>query len=302
MKVSVTCVDDLKLMLFEHSVLPRDPARVKDRPEKMPYAVVVFDSVGLLSIGGLGLEQGTPMETNRLRSQYSTLVSDNIRLVSDLASTETFSDEEVSDYHEDESSEIFSRYSDLDSSDYTPSLSFDSGSEFSEKSSSDSPVLHTQSLYLVFKEQFCRSTIPNDFESSRHEQSRESQSELLRFEDEEVEESNQRLRERERSHAYLRDCAKAYCSRMDHTDFIPRLRFFIVQWIVERAYGILLFADCKQECFAMELQPETLFLGVSLLDRFLREGSFKSERTLVLVGIASLTLATRIEENQPYNR
>ncbi|WZZ32452.1 hypothetical protein YC2023_015853 [Brassica napus] len=52
-------------------------------------------------------------------------------------------------------------------------------------------------LRLQFMAQFCRSTIPNDFESSSHEQSHESESELLRFEDEEVEESYQRLRERE---------------------------------------------------------------------------------------------------------
>ncbi|XP_048597685.1 cyclin-SDS-like [Brassica napus] len=204
---------------------------------------------------------------------------ETIGFVSDLACEETFSDEE------DESSEIFSQYS----SDYTSSVFSDSGSEFSERSSSDdSPVSHTRSLYLAFKEQFCRSTIPNDLESSREELSRETQSDLLRFEDEEVEESYQRLRERERSHAYLRDCAKAYCSMMDHADFIPQLRLIMVQWIVE-------------QCSAMELQPETLFLGVSLLDRFLSKGTFKSERTLVLVGIASLTLATRIEENQPYN-
>ncbi|CAN6907538.1 unnamed protein product, partial [Brassica oleracea] len=203
---------------------------------------------------------------------------ETVGFVSDLACAETFSDEE------DESSEIFSQYS----SDYTSSVFSDSGSEFSERSSSDSPVSHTRSLYLAFKEQFCRSTIPNDLESSREDLSRETQSDLLRFEDEEIEESYQRLRERERSHAHLRDCAKAYCSRMDHADFIPQLRLIMVQWIVE-------------QCSAMELQPETLFLGVSLLDRFLSKGTFKSERTLVLVGIASLTLATRIEENQPYN-
>ncbi|KAH0864751.1 hypothetical protein HID58_081962 [Brassica napus] len=88
-------------------------------------------------------------------------------------------------------------------------------------------------LRLQFMAQFCRSTIPNDFESSRHEQSHESESELLRFEDEEIEESYQRLREREISHAYLRDCAKAYCSTMDHTDLIPRLRLIMVQWILQ---------------------------------------------------------------------
>ncbi|KAG5392258.1 hypothetical protein IGI04_022221 [Brassica rapa subsp. trilocularis] len=243
--------------------------------------------------------------------------------VSDLACTETFSGEEVSEYGEDESSEprseTLSQYSsDFGFSDYTPSMFFDSGSEFSEKSNSDSPVSHTRSLYLQFMGQFCRSTVPNDLESSRHEEHRDIQSERLRFEDEEVEESYQRLRERERSHAYLRDCAKAYCSTMDHTDLISRLRLIMVQWIVQlisESYTVngcisklwysfvadCLFADYTQQCSEMELQPETLFLGVSLLDRFLSKGSFNNERTLVLVGIASLTLATRIEENQPYN-
>ncbi|XP_010476545.2 PREDICTED: cyclin-SDS-like [Camelina sativa] len=210
--------------------------------------------------------------------------------VSDLACSEKFSDEEVSDSLEvDESSEqrseIYSQYSDFDCSDYTPSIYFDSGSEFSEKSSSDSPISHSRSLYLEFKEQFCRSTIPNELRSSCQE---EVLSQVLRFDDEEVEESYQRLRERERSHAYMRDCAKAYCSRMDHTDVITRLRCIMVQWIVK-------------QCSEMELHQETLFLGVGLLDRFLSKGLFKSERTLILVGIASLTLATRIEENQPYN-
>lgn len=94
--------------------------------------------------------------------------------VSDLACTEKFSDEEVSDSLEDDlseqRSEIFSQYSDFEFSDYTPSIFFDSGSEFSEKSSSDSPISHSRSLFLEFKEQFCRSTIPNDLESSCQEE------------------------------------------------------------------------------------------------------------------------------------
>ncbi|CAF1925639.1 unnamed protein product [Brassica napus] len=248
---------------------------------------------------------------------------ETVGCVSDLACTETFSGEDVSEYDEDESSEArsetLSQYSsDFGFSDYTPSMFFDSGSEFSEKSNSYSPVSHTRSLYLQLMAQFCRSTVPNDLESSRQEQHRGIQSELLRFEDEEVEESYQRLRERERSHAYLRDCAKAYRSAMDHTDLIPRLRLIMVQWIVQlisESYIVngcisklwysfvadCLFVDYTQQCSEMGLQPETLFLGVSLLDRFLSKGSFNNERTLVLVGIASLTLATRIEENQPYN-
>lgn len=58
----------------------------------------------------------------------------------------------------------------------------------------------------------------------------------------------------------------------------------------------------KQQSTAKEFQLETTFLGVSLLDRFLSKGFFKNKRSLQIVGIACLTLATRIEENQPYNR
>ena len=45
-----------------------------------------------------------------------------------------------------------------------------------------------------------------------------------------------------------------------------------------------------------------MFLGVNLLDRFLSKGFFKNKRVLQIVGIACISLATRIEENQPYNR
>ncbi|KAL0813351.1 hypothetical protein Bca101_069794 [Brassica carinata] len=274
-----------------------------------------FSKFGSVTGGGADNNEETeiskPSGSAELKPELET-----VECVSDLACTETFSGEDVSEYDEDESSEArsetLSQYSsDFGFSDYTPSMFFDSGSEFSEKSNSDSPVSHTRSLYLQLMAQFCRSTVPNDLESSRQEQHRGIQSELLRFEDEEVEESYQRLRERERSHAYLRDCAKVYRSAMDHTDLIPRLRLIMVQWIVQVNITILklwysfvadcLFADYTQQCSEMGLQPETLFLGVSLLDRFLSKGSFNNERTLVLVGIASLTLATRIEENQPYN-
>ncbi|KAE9605276.1 putative cyclin [Lupinus albus] len=56
------------------------------------------------------------------------------------------------------------------------------------------------------------------------------------------------------------------------------------------------------QSYRKQLRPETLFLGVSLLDRFLSKGYFKTKRTLQLVGIACLTLAIRIEENQQNNR
>ncbi|CAA7043712.1 unnamed protein product [Microthlaspi erraticum] len=186
--------------------------------------------------------------------------------VSNLACTEQFSIKHVSDY------------SDLDSSEYTPSIFFESGSEFSEKSECDSTPSLTHSLFLEFKMQFRKSTIPNDLKPSLVD----FRPELRSFEDEEVEESYQRLRERERNHAY------PYIQGMDQRNLIPHLRLISVQWIVN-------------ECITMELQNETLFLGVSLLDRFLNKGSFKSPRSILVVGIACLALATRIEENQYVN-
>ncbi|VVB03827.1 unnamed protein product [Arabis nemorensis] len=199
--------------------------------------------------------------------------------IPNLACTEQFSNKEVSDYY----------YSDLGSSDYTPSIFFESGSEFSEKSVCDSTPSYTHSLFLEFKKQFRRSKIPNDAKPSlADDEHQEILPELRSFDDEEVEESYQRLRERERSHAYLQGYGKDYYSGIDQSDLIPHLRLILVQWIVN-------------ECTIMELQKETLFLGVSLLDRFLNKGSFKSQRSLLIVGIACLTLATRIEEKQYFN-
>ena len=60
-------------------------------------------------------------------------------------------------------------------------------------------------------------------------------------------------------------------------------------------------------CYAMQhsrlmnLQPVTMFMGIGLMDRFLTQGYMKGFSNLQLLGIACITLATRIEENQPYN-
>lgn len=70
------------------------------------------------------------------------------------------------------------------------------------------------------------------------------------------------------------------------------LRVIFDKWV-----GILPWQH-SEEC---KLQPETLFLGVSLLDRFLGRGFFKSTRDIEILGIACCTLAIRMEENQPYN-
>jgi hypothetical protein len=50
----------------------------------------------------------------------------------------------------------------------------------------------------------------------------------------------------------------------------------------------------------MKLQPVTMFMGIGLMDHFLAQGYMKGLRNLRLLGIACITLATRIEENQ-YN-
>nr|KJB50434.1 hypothetical protein B456_008G170700 [Gossypium raimondii] len=218
---------------------------------------------------------------------------------SHLACNEQFSLEEVvlvSDYsssHETVFSELqsdfFPETSDLDFSDYTPLLSFDSGSQFSEKSTNDSPTSATYSLFLEFKQQFSRSSSHLDPKFTSHaEDERQLNSTLARFENEEDEESYKRLRDRERRQVYLHDYAEEYRFMTDYGDLILQQRSFMIRWIVE-------------QCTAKEFQHETIFLGVCLLDRFLSKGFFRNKRSLQIVGIACLALATRIEENQPYN-
>ncbi|XP_040939038.1 cyclin-SDS isoform X1 [Gossypium hirsutum] len=218
---------------------------------------------------------------------------------SHLACNEQFSLEEVvlvSDYsssHETVFSELqsdfFPETSDLDFSDYTPLLSYDSGSQFSEKSTNESPTSATYSLFLEFKQQFSRSSSHLDPKFTSHaEDERQLNSTLARFENEEDEESYKRLRDRERQQVYLHDYAEEYRFMTDYGDLILQQRSFMIRWIVE-------------QCTAKEFQQETIFLGVCLLDRFLSKGFFRNKRSLQIVGIACLALATRIEENQPYN-
>ncbi|GMI99818.1 SOLO DANCERS [Hibiscus trionum] len=185
-------------------------------------------------------------------------------------------------------SDFFPETSDLDFSDYTPSLSYDSGSQFSEKSN-DSPTSVAYSLFLEFKQQFSRSSFHLDPKlASRAENEHQINSKLVRFENEEDEESYKRLREREKRRVYLHDYAEEYRFTTDYGDLVLLQRSLMTRWIIEH-------------CTAKEFQQETTFLGVCLLDRFLSKGFFRNKRSLQIVGIACLVLATRIEENQPYN-
>ncbi|KAL2518662.1 Cyclin-SDS [Abeliophyllum distichum] len=209
-----------------------------------------------------------------------------------LACSEQFSSSSFLDGEEEKqysSSDMFMETSDMEFeySDDTPLFSFDSGSQFSEKSIEDECTSPTFQLFKQFKEQFCRSTFAIKCTSKACE-NYDSHDALLGLEQEEDEESYRMLRKRERRQVYLFDYAEEYCSVTDYGHLVIQQRLQMVHWIVEHATN-------------KELQKETMFLGVSLLDRFLCKGYFKNKRNLQIVGIACLTLATRIEENQPFN-
>ncbi|CAK7326838.1 unnamed protein product [Dovyalis caffra] len=219
----------------------------------------------------------------------------------DLACTEElYVDDGVSEYSSCQEtafsgmqSEIFpEKYSSDDlcfSDDYTPSIFFESGSEFSEKSVSDSNPSQTYSLLLQFRQQFSRSSLPLETrKSSALEVEYQENSTFATLEDEEDEESYKRLRERERRQLFLHDYPESYRTTTEHGDLILQQRLQMVHWIIEQST-------------TKEFELATMFLGISLLDRFLTKGFFKNKRHLQIVGIACLSLATRIEENQPYN-
>lgn len=195
--------------------------------------------------------------------------------------------EDYSSSYSELQSEIFPEScSDFDFSDYSPSIWYDdSGSQFSEKSMNDESPSPTFQLFIQFSQQFCRSNFPFETNSD-HNDSHDFT--VLGLEEEEDEESYRMIRKRERRQVYLHDYAEEYCSTTNYGDLIIQQRLEMVHWIVEQST-------------IKELQRETMFLGVSLLDRFLSKGYFKTKRNLQIAGIACLTLATRIEENQPLN-
>ncbi|KAL8160158.1 hypothetical protein V2J09_001695 [Rumex salicifolius] len=86
----------------------------------------------------------------------------------------------------------------------------------------------------------------------------------------------------------MEDYVVVYTSTTEYGVLIHEQRLRMVNWIVETS-------EMKS------LHHETKFLAVRLLDRLLSKGFFTSKRNLEILGIACLTLATRIEEKQPYN-
>ncbi|WVZ09921.1 hypothetical protein V8G54_014451 [Vigna mungo] len=224
--------------------------------------------------------------------------SDNYDVVADLTCSEELrfsycDDDDESEYCSSQGtvfsefhSEIFGECSQQELSDYTPSLFVDSGSQFSEGSvgETSSP---TYLLFLQYRKEFTTLTSASPVVNSSS--SDEDEADFVRFEDSDDEDSYQMLRKRERKQGFVSNYGERYFSTTEFGETVLEQRAQMVHWIVEQS--------CRKQ-----LRQETIFLGVNLLDRFLNEGYFKTQNRLQIVGIACLTLATRIEENQQYNR
>ncbi|KAK7308642.1 hypothetical protein VNO77_42262 [Canavalia gladiata] len=185
-------------------------------------------------------------------------------------------------------SENFDECSQLELSDYTPSLFIDSGSQFSQGSVGETPS-PTYSLFLQYRKEFSTLASPVLNASSSVDDEASLRVKFVSFEDSDDEDSYRMLRKRERRQVFQWNYGERYFSTTEFGEIVLQQRAQMVHWIVEQSYR-------------KQLRQETMFLGVNLLDRFLSKGYFKAKRNLHIVGIACLTLATRIEENQQYNR
>ncbi|CAN6466757.1 unnamed protein product [Victoria cruziana] len=208
----------------------------------------------------------------------------------DLACSEQFS---CSDYENPDGDRQFSNRfqtrafsnSSLRSfSDFSPIFFESSADEFSEE---QGEAVHSSACFLLFLEyskEFCRSE-SEEGQSSTHAVKIGHTDDFRMFEDDEDEQTYSKLRFRERGNS----CRHRYAEQQtEQGEVLCSQRLSLVNWIVEH-------------CTSRNLQMETIFLSVSLLDRFLCRGSFKRGSRLEILGIACATLATRIEENQPLN-
>ncbi|VEN33656.1 unnamed protein product [Callosobruchus maculatus] len=86
--------------------------------------------------------------------------------------------------------------------------------------------------------------------------------------------------------AHLRDLETKYAIRedfLDHHRTTPNMRSVLVNWLVE------IHADFEQK-------PETLYLCVSIVDRYLQTNTLVGRSSLQLVGTAALLIASKYEE------
>ncbi|XP_026379754.1 cyclin-SDS-like [Papaver somniferum] len=198
------------------------------------------------------------------------------------------------DYSYDaEESDYSKTISDLDSefSDYVGTSLYDSESQTDFSQGSDLNPTAYYSFLTEYSKEFSRLSSVASSDCKISSQIHKDYSEkltYLKFEDENDEDSYIKFRSRERNHVILKDYFEDYYTTTAYGDFLLQERQAILNWIID-------------ESGLRELNLETVFLCVSLMDRFLSQGFFKTKRKLQLLGIACLTLATRIEENQMYN-
>ncbi|XP_014753096.1 cyclin-SDS-like isoform X3 [Brachypodium distachyon] len=210
-------------------------------------------------------------------------------LESDLACPEQLADDaEATEYssarddltQSDAEEEVLSAPSPCSEYSLTPLIDSSSSSDDDD----DAAPSPTFSLFLAFAEQFvpCAHT-------KAHAVADVPIPEGKRFEDLDDEETYERFRRRERRGVVACDYTEVYiCMPGSYGRAVVEQRAVMVNWIIEHGH-------------VTDLQPETVFLGIGLMDRFLTRGYVKGTRNMQLLGIACITLATRIEENQPYN-
>ncbi|CAM0872077.1 unnamed protein product [Alopecurus aequalis] len=267
------------------------PAAAAQRPEKRPRRQDAGEARPAASecseiIGGPRLR---PAEIEASESSCLGSV-----LESDLACPEHLADDaDTTDYssacgeltQSDAEEEVLSAPSPCDCADYSLSPLLDLTSSTSSEDDDDdvAPSL-TFTLFLDYAKQFVPCTHPK-----AHAVADVATTEGKRFEDLDDEESYEQFRQRERRGVVARDYTEVYGPMSgDHGRAVVEQRAVMVNWIIEHVH-------------LTDLQPETLFMGVGLMDRFLTRGYLKGSKNVQLLGIACITLATRIEENQPYN-
>ncbi|XP_042502903.1 cyclin-SDS isoform X2 [Macadamia integrifolia] len=133
-------------------------------------------------------------------------------------------------------SELFPTISDGEFSDNSPWLRAESPSDFSDRSFGNSITSPCFSLFLQFSQQFSKSSSrPNGQASSTVEDENPNEFTLMKFEDEEYEESYRNFRNRERRQNFLHDYTVDYYSVTEYGELVLQQRLVMVNWIVERS-------------------------------------------------------------------
>ncbi|KAH9321399.1 hypothetical protein KI387_016038, partial [Taxus chinensis] len=181
-----------------------------------------------------------------------------------------------------------------DSEEYSISPFFSATSDGFQESAAHSSVLissitQLEEIFLSWKD-YAYANLPElplsttGLTESRTENDENKDFELSEDEDERT---FQKFRARECRQAIFWDYLWDYVDT-NLADAIGKQRILMINWIMEYTAS-------------HQLQWETLFLAANLMDRFLSKGTFRNESHLQILGVACMTLAIRLEENQPGN-